>query len=86
MLPQSYASFQSTVESVPWEGVLTPCTYLMCERDQGIYFPLQEKMVEDAKKDGHPWNIEKCSSGHSVWLSEVKTVVDLIRKTAGEQL
>ncbi len=63
-----------------------PCTYLMCEQDQGIYLPLQEKMVADAQAGGHKWTIEKCPAGHSVWLSGVPTVVNLIRKTAGEEL
>lgn len=85
MRPQAYASFQSTVESVCWESGLVPCTYLMCELDQGIYPPLQKMMLENVTKEGHPWTIETCRSGHSAWLSQVPAVTRLIRSAAGEK-
>lgn len=86
MRPQSYASFQSSVESVCWENGLTPCTYMICELDQGVYLPLQKMMLEKVAKEGQAWTIETCNSGHSPWLSQTPAVTRLIRTTAGEEV
>ncbi len=86
MKPQAYSSFKSPVNSVVWENGLTPCTYLKCDMDQGVYPPLQQSMIDTVSKDGTPWNIEECHSGHSAWLNQVETVTQLIRKCAGEQV
>ena len=85
MRPQSYASFKSPIESVVWENGLTPCTYLKCELDQGVYPPLQQSMIDAVSKDSKAWNIETCPAGHSAWLNQVPAVTQLIRKCAGEQ-
>ncbi|KAL8824776.1 MAG: hypothetical protein Q9191_004829 [Dirinaria sp. TL-2023a] len=87
MRPQPASTFASTVDSVAWESGLLPCTYLMCEKDQGVYIWLQEKMLEGvADQSRRPWTIEKCNASHSAWLSETPTVVRLIRRCAGELL
>lgn len=81
--PQSTASFASTVDSVAWESGLVPCTYIMCEKDQGVYFWLQQKMLDGVTKEsGKPWKIEKTDSSHSAWLTQVPTIVRLIEAAA----
>ena len=82
--PQSSASFGSVVDSVAWESGLVPCTYVICEKDQGVYLWLQEKMLDDVgKESGRPWKIEKTEPGHSAWLTQIPTIVRLIEAAAG---
>ena len=82
--PQSIASFSSTVETVAWESGLVPCTYVMCEKDQGVYHWLQEQMLDGVSKESpKPWRIEKTKSSHSAWLTQVPTIVRLIEDAAG---
>ena len=84
--PQSVASFASTVDSTAWETGLVPCTYMMCEKDEAIYFWLQQKMLDDVIKESErPWKVEKTASGHSAWLTEVPTVVRLIEDAAAAE-
>ncbi|KAL9106352.1 MAG: hypothetical protein Q9227_008621 [Pyrenula ochraceoflavens] len=83
--PQSASVFASNVESVAWEHV--PCTYIFCEKDQGIYPPVQETMVEGAKSSSkYPWKVVRLASSHSAWLSNASAVINVIRETAGETL
>ena len=87
MRRQPASTFASIVDSVAWENGLIPCTYLMCEKDQGVYFWLQQKMLDGVKdQSGKPWMIERCSSGHSAWLTQVETVVNLIDRCAGKSV
>ena len=84
MAHQCAASFLSEVDSVSWESGLVSCTYLMCEQDQGVYFWLQEKMLEGVSKEsGKPWKIEKVNSGHSAWLTQIPTILRLVERGAG---
>ena len=60
MVHQSALSFTSNVDTVAWENGLVPCTYLMCERDRGVYFWLQEQMFEAVSKEsGKAWTVEE---------------------------
>ena len=87
MKHQSTASFMSAVDSVAWESGLVPCTYLICEQDSGVFLWLQEQMLEGVRKEsGRPWTVERCDCSHSAWLSQVSTVVRLVRKGAGEDV
>ena len=82
--PQSTASFVSIVDSVAWESGLVPCTYILCEKDQGVYPWLQHKMLEDVSKESEtPWTIVKRDTDHSAWLTQVSTIVELIEAAAG---
>ena len=84
---QSAYSFGSKVDSTAWGDGLVPCTYLLTQNDQAIPLLQQEQMLWDARKESRMhWTIEKCKSGHSVWLTEVPTVVRLIRQGAGENM
>lgn len=81
--PQSIASFASTVDSVAWESGLVPCTYLSCGQDQGVYYWLQEQMLEGVSKESaKPWKIEKTDSSHSAWLTQIPTIIRLIEDAA----
>ena len=83
MVHHSCASFMSAVDSGAWETI--PCTYLICEQDQGVYPWLQEKMIEDVREESsHKWNVERCNSSHSAWLTHASTMVRLIRNISGE--
>ena len=85
MKPQCAASFTSEVDSVVWESGLVTCTYLMCEKDQGVYLWLQEKMLEGVSREsGKAWVVEKADSGHSAWLTEIPLILRLIERGAGE--
>lgn len=83
MRPQAASVFTSEVESVAWEHV--PCTYIFCEKDQGVYPPVQEMMIKGAKTTSkYPWKVVRLANSHSAWLSNVPAVVRVIRETAGE--
>ncbi|KAL9620499.1 MAG: hypothetical protein Q9160_004968 [Pyrenula sp. 1 TL-2023] len=84
MRPQAAAIFASEVESVAWEHV--PCTYIFCEKDQGVYPPVQEMMIEGAKATSkYPWRVVRLANSHSAWLSNAAAVVRVIREAAGEE-
>ena len=58
-----------------------PVTYLFCENDQAIPQALQEKMVGTVEDIYHiKINKEHCSAGHSPFLSQPKTLLDLVDK------
>ena len=81
--PQCMASFASPVDSAAWESGLVPCTYVSCERDQGVYFWLQERMLDHVSKESpRGWKVERTKSNHSAWLTEVPTLVRLIEEAA----
>lgn len=83
MRPQPVSTFQSEVESNCWINGMVRCTYLLCERDQGVYPFLQELMLKNREADsGRPWNIVRVDASHSVWLSQPKKVVELIEQCA----
>ena len=82
--PQSAVSFASAVDSVAWNSGFMPCTYVKAEKDQGVYFWLQEKMLDGvSEKSGQPWKIVNTDSGHSAWLTQIPTIVQLIEAAAG---
>ena len=82
--PQSITTFSSTVDSVAWESGLVPCTYMMCEQDNGLYHWLQQQMLDAASKESpKPWKVVKTNSSHSAWLTQIPTVVRLIEDAAG---
>lgn len=85
MANQCTATFESKVDSVAWESGLVPCTYLVCELDQGVYFWLQQKMLDGVSKEsGQPWKIEKVHSGHSPWLTQIPAILRLVKAAADD--
>lgn len=57
-----------------------PTTYLFCEGDQALPVELQRMMVQQAEKKGAVINKETCSAGHSPFLSQPETVLNLAKK------
>lgn len=56
----------------------------MTQKDQGVYFWLQEKMLDSVSKEsGKPWKIVKTDSSHSAWLTQIPTIVRQIEDAAG---
>ncbi|KAL8808161.1 MAG: hypothetical protein Q9182_000225 [Xanthomendoza sp. 2 TL-2023] len=87
LTPQATASFTSKMTSTVVDSGLVPCTYVLCENDQALLLSIQEEMLEAAKEWGRAeWNVERMSTGHSPWLSDVDGTVKLLRKAAGEEL
>lgn len=59
-----------------------PSTYIVCENDNALVLPVQERIIAQ----GGPFYVERCQEGHSPFLSNVDFVVSAIRKAAGEEL
>ncbi|KAI9869807.1 MAG: hypothetical protein M1830_005074 [Pleopsidium flavum] len=74
----SYPTFHCKVTYAAWRDI--PSTYLYCEADNAIPLSMQEMMVQDAGG----FQTERCSAGHSPFLSQPELVVDVIRRAAGE--
>lgn len=85
MRPQAASVFSSEVETIAWEHI--PCTYIFCEKDQGVYPQAQEMMIAGAQTTSkYPWTVVRLGNSHSAWLSNGSAVVKVIRETAGEAL
>ena len=85
MRPQPKSTFLSEVESICWANGMVHCTYLICERDQGVYPFLQELMLKKREADSaKPWTIVKVDAGHSVWLSQPRKVIEVIEQRVGK--
>ncbi|KAL9071895.1 MAG: hypothetical protein Q9157_005301 [Trypethelium eluteriae] len=83
MRPQPISTFLSKVESTCWANGMVRCSYLFCERDQGVYPFLQDLMLKNREADsGRPWDIVKVDASHSVWLSQPEKVVQVIEQCA----
>ncbi|KAF2234936.1 alpha/beta-hydrolase [Viridothelium virens] len=83
MRPQPISTFLSKVESTCWANGMVRCSYLFCERDQGVYPFLQDFMLKNREADsGRPWDIVKVDASHSVWLSQPEKVVQVIEQCA----
>ena len=81
--PQPKATFEEAAESVPWESGLVPCTYIMCEKDQGVFPFLQEVMLEARKEDSPvPFAVERMATSHCGWLGRPQEMSDPIIKVA----
>lgn len=57
-----------------------PVTYLYCENDEAIPLELQKKMVASS---GLKFQIESCTAGHSPFLSQRETVLNVVEKMTG---
>lgn len=59
-----------------------PASYLLCEDDQAFPLPVQQVMVERAKRKGGLIKTEKIKASHFPWLSRVDEVASYIRREA----
>ena len=59
-----------------------PVTYLFCEGDQALPISLQQKMVQTVEDStGVSIHKETCDAGHSPFLSQPQTIIDLVMRT-----
>lgn len=62
-------------------------TYLFTENDQVIPFEMQKGMVDVANQGSeNPITTYSCKAGHFPFLTMTDTVIDVVRKIAGEAL
>ncbi len=59
-----------------------PSTYIMCEKDQALYPPVQEWVIASCKL---PSEILRLDAGHAPYLSMPETVAAIVRRAAGEE-
>lgn len=57
-----------------------PATYLFCEGDQALPFEIQQTMVQQT---GVYFATERCSAGHSPFLSQPETVLKIVNNIVG---
>ena len=62
---------------------VVPSVYLICENDNAVPVSMQEQL---AKNIGEGCNIERCSAGHSPFISQPEVVAKIIRRLAGENI
>ncbi|KAK0516644.1 hypothetical protein JMJ35_001247 [Cladonia borealis] len=62
---------------------VVPSVYLICENDNALPVSMQEQL---AKNIGEGCNIERCSAGHSPFISQPEVVAKIIRRLAGENI
>ena len=58
-----------------------PATYLYCTEDQALPVQVQQMMV---KATGVNFKVDSCNSGHSPFLSQPATLLDVVEKMTGE--
>lgn len=78
-----YGTFNSKLTVAPWKTI--PCTYILCENDKAIPLAVQEGMIAMAQQMA-PESfdvIERCSAGHSPFLSQPKWLASKLVKAAG---
>lgn len=78
--PHSYRTFFSEISVEPWMTI--PSAYLLCEKDNAMPVHLQERMVAMAKaKNPKAFDlVERCTAGHSPFLSMPDTLVNFLVK------
>lgn len=60
-----------------------PVTYLFCERDEVLPLGIQQMMVQKVtERAGISIETETCTAGHSPFLSQPETVLNLVKITA----
>lgn len=77
----SSALFAGISEFEPWnEGV--PCAFILCELDNAMVYPLQQKMAAELGPDGVTVTL---NSGHCPFLSKKQELLEAVEKivTAG---
>jgi len=66
-----------------------PSTYVLCENDQAIPIEVQERMVENVRKENGggkvvPFDIvERLEAGHSPFISHARELVEFLYRASG---
>jgi hypothetical protein len=80
----SFATKKAKSTAASWKEI--PTWYLLCEDDNAIPAFAQELMTGGAKEMGGDIQVERIKSSHSPFLSQPDTVVNWLRRAAGETL
>ncbi|KAF2471272.1 alpha/beta-hydrolase [Lindgomyces ingoldianus] len=80
----AFATKKAKATANAWMEI--PNSYLMCENDNAIPIFAQELMVNQAKRMGAEFEVERIKSSHSPFLSQPDRVVEFIRRAAGEKI
>jgi pimeloyl-ACP methyl ester carboxylesterase len=60
-----------------------PTAYLLCEEDRATPLPVQQMLVERARRNGAEIETDKIATGHTPWLVKPDEVVAWIKKRIG---
>ena len=80
--PHSWATKNAPATSAAYMNI--PSTYLLTEDDRATPLPVQQVLVERARRKGAQIETEKIKTGHTPWLAMPDQVVAYIRKHASE--
>lgn len=73
LVPQRKEVFRQEIVAAAWHRV--PSTYVVCEHDNALPPPLQERMAERAG------TVRRLDTGHSAFLSRPADVTEIIQQT-----
>ena len=62
---------------------VVPCTFLICENDNAVPVSVQERMAKNLGEGAH---VERCSAGHSPFISQPDVVAKITKRMAGGYL
>jgi hypothetical protein len=82
--PHSWATQNAPATGAAYMSI--PSSYLLTEGDCAIPFPVQQVLVERARRNGAQIEIENIKTGHTPWLVVPDQVVAYIKKHAGESV
>ncbi|KAI1321236.1 alpha/beta-hydrolase [Xylariaceae sp. FL0255] len=72
---QSQDAYETPVDTVPVNCGI-PHTFLVCENDQALLLPFQEYILSKIPT----MKIERCSSGHSPFITQPERVIEVLSK------
>ena len=84
MKSMSVGALRSKLTRAAWE--YTPATFVICEKDFGLPMKRAEEQLKAAKESCPEafQTVEKCAAGHVPFISMPGSVVEILRRAAGE--
>lgn len=80
--PHSWATQNAPATGAAYMNI--PSVYLLTEEDRATPLPVQQVLVERARRKGAHIETEKIKTGHTPWLAMPGQVVAYIKKHATE--
>ncbi|CAI7653227.1 unnamed protein product [Penicillium glandicola] len=80
--PHAWATKNAPATSTAYMNI--PSVYLLAEEDRAIPLPVQQVLVDRARRKGAQIETEKIKTGHTPWLAMPDQVVAYIKKHATE--
>lgn len=80
--PHSWATQNAPATGAAYMNI--PSAYLLTEEDRATPVPVQQVLVERARRKGAQIETETIKTGHTPWLAMPDQVVAYIKKHAGE--